>query len=85
MTNVATLPVDQSKAREHVTLPIEELARRLALAYSLGYRNGVSDADLDAPRHAHLLCAQLLTIETRVDLYAAQLSAEARGAVHDPV
>ena len=68
---ISQLPVQNSKARTHVTLPIEELATLLADAETMGGRRAMSMSD--ETERVIFLCEEAATHRARVHLYEAIL------------
>ena len=73
MSNITALPLSTSKARDHVTLSIEELALLLAEAENAGYRRGVHDADIEASRAVELRHNHWLVQGARAKLWASRV------------
>lgn len=77
------LPVSNAKAREHVTVPIEEFAEKLgelcATAEDKGVRAALYAVETTPARHLAILSVSEETHAQRARLYAAQIMATLRG------
>lgn len=73
---VRSLPIADSKAREHVTLSFEAIAQMLAEAEQMGFRRGVHACNVSDQEAVCLQLHHWLSHETRARLYQARLKRE---------
>jgi len=73
MSEVATLPVS-GEPRTHITLSVEALAERLALAEEVGFSSGLIAADLPDHLRIETMMGRREEYARRVRLFVAQLS-----------
>jgi len=74
-SNIARFTGNTEKARDHVTLSVEVLARKMAEAHEVGYRSGLNDARASDWERLRLMNNHHYTFETRVNLYIAMWDA----------
>lgn len=75
MDNVATLPVDRSKAREHYDVTLDQLGAWLAEAEVLGGYRALGEFENDAARVKYL-CDRVIDKPERAAFWAAMLRAD---------
>lgn len=70
-SNIARFTGNTEKARDHVTLPIEDMARILAEAEDLGYRRALIDGRVADHEANRLRTNHWQMFQIRVNLYRA--------------
>lgn len=82
-SNVARFTGNTENAREHISISVELLARKMAEVHEVGYRSGLSDGRVSDMESARLLSRHSLSFEVRVNLYIAMW--DALIAAGDPI